>query len=569
MLAAMVCALAQGVEWKVPMPVASLSQVRTADGDRLLLVTPGGGVLTWGAPPKGSTEGLSVETLEGAPRGNLVLPDPARTLLCLGNWEMTKTALEPGIQGLLPEQGPSKAFDLLFALGPQGLFAYPLQPDGTFGSEGQRLARRAVFSLRVGTPRFAPLIDDVNADGMSDCVVPSTDLVGLWVQKVDAEGGRSFEKSGEVAVEVTEGAGFAVEDLSNRLSMAFSIPGLNTEDLNGDGRPDLIVEQGSLRSFHLQAADGSYPKEPDVQVDLAIFKDPEAASDSFSPGAALSLSDSAVLTRADLNGDGIPDHVISQGRKLWVFASSTKGPQFTEPSTILRSAEPITGVLVARLNDDPLKDLLLLRVELPTIPTLMLGLFSSWDISIRASAYTNLGDTKFDTKPARSSELQLRLPPILDVIHDPYSLLERFRAAGSKFRDKTEGDFNGDGKADLLLLTAERDAADVYFGRALAKDVFTEDDFEQTLRKELFESKERVWDVDRLLAFLGGLAAEQERRFTEGRPPSAHFAIAPPEKAHLVEIRALDLNADGRDSAMAIFATDEAGRNLLLRLLNW
>ncbi|HPF12809.1 MAG TPA: VCBS repeat-containing protein, partial [Planctomycetota bacterium] len=567
----MVLACAQVSDAKVPVPVASMSQVRTPAGDRLVLITPNGAVLTWGAVPVAAAEGQAPtardEVFEPSPRGSLELPNPGSTLVCLGNWDIAAQAAPQRFVSSSTLPYPPERAEVLFALGPKGLMAYALQPDGTFASEGQTLARRATFSLRVGVPRFSPLITDVNADGRSDCLVPSTEAVGLWLQHVDDQGARSFERSGEVLVEVAEGAGYDVEDLSQRLSMAFTIPGLNTEDLNGDDRPDLIVEQGSQNSFYLQREDGSYPTQPDVQVDLSIFKDPEATSDSFTPGASLSIRGTADLTRADLNGDGIPDHVISQGRKLWVFPSSKAGPQFTEPSSILRSAEPITGVLVARLDDDSLKDLLLLRVDVPSIPTLMLGLFSSWDISIRASAYKNLGQTKFDTRPSKSSELQLRLPPILDVVRDPYSLLERFRTAGSKFRDRTEGDFNGDGQRDLILLTPERDAIDVYFGRQAISEAFTEEDFEQTLRKELFESTDRVWDVDRLLAFLGGLAAEQERRFTEGRPAAKHLAIELPANAHLVEIRAIDLNGDGTDSALAVFATDLEGRNLQLRLL--
>jgi hypothetical protein len=564
MLTFLLCMLAQTGDYTVPVPVSSIAQMRTTSGDRLVLVTPQGAVLTLGQSEDPQTKSQGQDAFELVPRGGLVLPDASRTLLCLGRWNMSARPKEPTA---FSTDAARQSADLLFALGPKGLFAYELQADGTFAVEGTRLARRANFDLRVGTPQFAPLMDDVNADGKSDCVVPGADQVSLWIQKLDPAGVRSFEKAGDVVVEVSEGADFSVEDLSDSVSMTFSIPGLNTKDINGDGRPDLIVKQGATHGFHLQRVDGSYAKEPDIKVDLGIFKDPEASGDSNRPGGALTLEDRAAMTRADLNGDGISDHVISHGRKLWVFPGGSNGPQFTEPSTILRSAEPITGVMVARIDDDDLKDLLLLRIDLPTIPTLMLGLFSSWDISLRASAYRNLGDSKFETRPFQSSELQLRLPPILDVMHDPYSLLERFRSAGSQFRDKAQGDFNGDGKPDLLLLTSKRDALEVYYGQQASDREYTLDDFEQTLRKELFEAKERVWDVDRLLGFIGGLAAEQERRFTEGQPANTDLALENPEGYQLVEIRALDLNGDGRDNALAVFAKEASSQELIFRLL--
>ena len=533
-------------------PVAAQALIRCTLGDRLVLVTPEGLIQTLGGAR--GPEGQRFERFEARPVGDLQLADPARSLLALGNY-----AFEPveDAGALAPDS--RRRCELLFVCGPGGLEAYPLQEDGSFGREGRRLARRASFGLRVGAPRFAPLVQDVNADGRSDVLVPAASHVGLWLQRGEAGQEPIFELAGEVAVEVGEGAGFEGQDLSDRLSLSFTIPGLETEDMNGDGQPDLLVRQGQRRGFHLQRADGSYGKEPDISVDLSIFKDPESADAEIRPGGALTIGDQADLTRSDLDGDGIPDHVVSQGKKLWVFPGRPSGPQFTEPSTVLKSAEAITGVVVARIDDDGLRDLLLMRVEVPTIPTLMLGLFSSWDISVRASAYRNLGAVRFETKPFRSTELKLRLPPILELVRDPYSLVERFRSAGSRFRERTGGDFDGDGQADILLLSPERDRADLFRGRGVSAGRFTVDDFENTLRRELFETGTTVWDIDRLLGFLGGLAAEQERRLTEGQQPVAQLRLDPKgygleAGSVLIEVLAVDLDGDGQDSPVAVWA---------------
>lgn len=533
-------------------PVAAQALIRCTLGDRLVLVSADGLVQTLGGAI--GPEGQRFERFEALPVGELVLADPARSLLALGSY-----AFQASEAGAVLAPDARRRCELLFVCGPGGLEAFPLQEDGSFGRDGRRLARRASFGLRVGSPRFAPLVQDVNADGRSDVLVPAASHVGLWLQRGEPGQEPVFELAGEVAVEVGEGAGFAGQDLSDRLSLSFTIPGLETEDMNGDGQPDLLVRQGQRRGFHLQRPDGSYAKEPDLSVDLSIFKDPESSESEIRPGGALTLGEEADLTRSDLDGDGIPDHVVSQGKKLWVFPGRKSGPQFTEPSTVLKSAEAITGVVVARLDDDPLRDLLLMRVEVPTIPTLMLGLFSSWDISVRASAYRNLGAARFETKPFKSTELKLRLPPILELVRDPYSLVERFRSAGSRFRERTGGDFDGDGQSDILLLSPERDRAELFRGRGISAGRFTLDDFERTLRRELFEAGTTVWDIERLLGFLGGLAAEQERRLTEGQAPAATLALDP--KAYgveagsqLIEVLALDLNGDGRDSPVAVWA---------------
>ena len=41
----------------------------------------------------------------------------------------------------------------------------------------------------------------------------------------------------------------------------------------------------------------------------------------------------------DLNDDQIPDTVIFHRRKLWFFHGTKNGPQFSEPSAIIKSAE--------------------------------------------------------------------------------------------------------------------------------------------------------------------------------------------------------------------------------------
>jgi hypothetical protein len=533
--------------------VAAQALVRRAGGDILLLVSPEGDVRSLGSALTSGTA-PAPEVLSPELRGSLRLPDPARSLLALGCY-----AFEPRASGEDLAPDPRQRCDVLFLCSPAGLEAFALEADGSISATGRRLARRASFGLRVGTPRFAPLLDDVNADGLSDFLVPSPKHVALWLQRGEPGQEPVFELAGEVAVEVGEGAGFDGEDLTDRLSLAFTIPGIETEDVNGDKRPDLLVAQGQRRGFHLQRDDGSYPKEPDIELDLSIFRDPEFGDFELQPGGSLTLGENASMTRSDLDADGIPDHVISQGKKLWVFRGTTAGPQFTQPSTVLKSAEAITGVLTPNLDEDKLRDMLLMRVEVPTIPTLMLGLFSSWDISVRASGYRNLGAARFETKPFRSTELKLRLPPILELVRDPYSLVERFRRAGSQFRERTGGDFDGDGNPDILLLSPERDRAELYLGRGPEAGHFTLDDFEATLRRELFETDRQVWDIDRLLGFLGGLAAEQERRLTEGQEPKANYpldakALGLPKASTLIEVISLDLDGDGRDSAIAVWA---------------
>ena len=130
-------------------------------------------------------------------------------------------------------------------------------------------------------------------DGLDDIVVPTLSGVELWLASLGTEQrAPAFRKMATISVEVAHWGSHDAEYLSDSLESSFAIPGLATRDVNGDGRPDLLVEQGNRRAFHLQREDGSFPLEADVAVDLSIFRDTTEAS-GFALGGTLSAGDKA------------------------------------------------------------------------------------------------------------------------------------------------------------------------------------------------------------------------------------------------------------------------------------
>ena len=334
----------------------------------ILLIGGKGEVRTWRLDKQSGR-------MEKRPRGKLVLPDSDRTLLA---WEK-----------LLPDLPRPQ----LITLSPKGAHAYLADEFGVFAVKPRLLARRAKFKLRVNDPLFAGVVQDINSDGQLDIVVPGAERTEVWIRD-----GKRFRRTARIAVEIDRWDSVDGQALSDSLTTSFRIPNLRTQDVNGDGRPDLLVRSGRKRSFHLQAEDGSFPAEPDVRLDLRIFRDTTPAA-SMRPGRTLAGGNSQRYESRDLDGDGIPDYVIAHRRKVWVFHGNKVRPQFTKPTTILKVSDDITAMVIANLDDDKYPDLLLLKVQVPSAAGIVAGLVGGLEIDASALGYANDGERGFSRTP--------------------------------------------------------------------------------------------------------------------------------------------------------------------------
>ena len=503
--------------------------------------------------------GLNPELL-----GGLVLSDPSHTVIALAR--MSAGA------------GPAE----LVAASPHGVELFRPDEHGVLHGDAVPLLPRVRFRLRVGSPTFADIVQDVNGDGRNDLVLPAGEKLELWIQQSSdaasvadkasgdkasgdkangdkangdkangdkangdkANGALEFRRAATVRVPVSSAHDTDANELSDVLSFELSIPRLTMQDVNGDGRPDLCVKDGDVRAFHLVAADGSIRERPDVSVDLSMFRDttPEA---EIKPGRTLAGGEKPHYEVRDLDADGIPDYVIAHRRKVWVFHGSKKGPQFTEPSTILKADDDVTGLVLADLDADKLPDLVLFKVQVPSLASILRGLLQEWEVEIDAAGYKNLAGKTFDTKPAWKNALFLRLPSILSIVRDPEALLHRFEEVGRKFRLPTEADFDGDGKKDLALVTEDGTTLEMWMGRERSLATERESN-EALLRKFVFDDPEHVWDLDRVLAFMGGYAQRRTQLLTGDRPSDARFALRPPSEFDLSGVYAADVDGDGR-----------------------
>ncbi len=471
-------------------------------------------------------------SLEPLPGGRFTLADPMHALIALGD----------------RFGGGGK---MLVALSSEGTRLHVWNEPAGFDVEGELVAPHARFSLRTGRPTFAPLLSDVDGDGTAELVVPRADACELWRAEERKDESWTLRRAAEVVSRSTHHEEAAVEALSDELEASFVLPGLRLRDVNGDERDDLLVTTEQLHAFHLQREDGSFPPQPDVRLDLTIFRDTTPQSE-IAPGEIVSGNeDDARLVSEDLDGDGIVDHVITHRRKVWVFRGEKEGPRFTEPVRVLKASEDVTAALVLDVDADGRGDLVLIKVRVPRIGEIVLGLVSEWEIGAHVVGYQNRGDLELSTTPTWERDLALRLPPLLDVLRSPEKWVEKVEKLGEQMRAPIVADLGGDGVPEIVLPRPAEGRLALWRPRSdEAPPAAEEAGDTDIVRRFLFEDERTRWSIDSLLQMLADRAAARLAVWTRGREPDALVPLRPASEYLWLGVLAGDFDGDGRQELL-------------------
>ncbi|MFC1761506.1 hypothetical protein ACFL6U_05440 [Planctomycetota bacterium] len=464
---------------------------------------------------------------------------------------------------------------VLATLTPEGLYAYPVNEDGSVRSAGVLVNRRMKFQLRVGQPVFSNFMQDINQDGQRDILVPQMNRCEIWINggftadtsTLGQESMPTFSRMGTFSVKMAHGRSTDMGNTTGTLSEYISIPSLLLKDINGDEYLDLVVRHESKYDYYILDQEGRIPDTPTASLDLSLFQDTTPVGEEVQFGETLNIGGKPQLTESDLNNDTIPDYVISHRRKLWFFHGTDQGPQFTDPSSIIKIAEDITLFLVCLLDEDDYPDLLMLKVKIPTLSRLLQALFADWEVKTESIGYQSKQGQSFELSSTWQGEVFLHLPSILSMINNP-DIVKEFEV-DKQYGRPVHGDFNGDGSLDVVMVKKKTGHYEMWFGAEGEQETrgSTFDDPKELgakIRKLLFTKTDNVWDITRIKKAMNSLMNEQVFAVTGGKDPNLHLAQF--KDLQNVQAISVDFDHDETDELFFVYAHPQANHLTVFEL---
>ncbi len=390
--------------------------------------------------------------------------------------------------------------------------------------------------------RPCELMRDVDGDGRADLIVPMADRVRLWFGGADGlVAGPELRTSSALGLAVDRRPGR--RDLLGRVSRTLRLPPLAMRDLSGDGRPDLLLQDGKGIFQYIAGPEG-LPLEPSAEVDLGRFEE-KVPPPRFDAGNVAGLAKQGVWEHwADLDQDGADDLVVLAGGTVIIYLGGEAGLDLRRPRDQLPTAGNVLYAFTAKVDADDYPDLVLLRVEDVSLARMLTWIVFSFSVDFDLLAYEGLGNGRFRKRPMpQSKSLELKSPSLLDLF--------RGRDAADALRRTVArlADFDGDGRAtDLVLLDPD---GRLRGWRGLVEDpAVLERAGDRFLRDLLQREKVLDLDVDTLIGWLLGRASLLVQ-LAESRPPD--FERPAPEGWELPQTLAVaDFDGDGRDEVLVL-----------------
>jgi hypothetical protein len=159
----------------------------------------------------------------------------------------------------------------------------------------------------------------------------------------------------------------------------------------------------------------------------------------------------------------------------------------------------------------------------------------------------------------------------LDVLKNADKLIARFVTALRNLRTPIEGDYDGDGKTDIALLFDDVEAKERRIELWLAAKGQLDPaalDQETLLRTLIFDTEDKLWTVDRMLDWLGGLGKGIAKELHGNRPPDGMHRFDSADTLRIECAQAADLDGDGRDELMLVRRSRDAARTSTITVLS-
>ena len=290
--------------------------------------------------------------------------------------------------------------------------SYGLGPDGAFTAPEVLLEITSYLPRGVTRMNF---VRDVNRDGREDLVVPGAGRYHIFLRTDGAEG--SFAAPIDVLFDAS--IEYEVGDpgsLTSTFGQRVKIPWFSVEDVDGDGRQDLVSETAEEVLFHL--ADPQLSTSPTWRIDLRALRAQMPRRDGLDLDDLFSNFDGGIDWRiADLDGRAPNDLVLQIGTTFKTYLDATLTGPGDRPNQVLRVSGNLLYFFLRDVTDDGRSDLQLVRGERISIGTVIRWLIFPGSLDFELFTYANEGGS-FARRPSRRNKVSIEIPRLVSFLKE-------------------------------------------------------------------------------------------------------------------------------------------------------
>jgi hypothetical protein len=420
--------------------------------------------------------------------------------------------------------------------------------EGGFGEGTLLLASRSYLPHGISRMRF---VRDVDGNGRPDLVLPAAGLYRIHLQSPDGAWAAGFEIEYEADIDYEVGD---TNSLEGTFGQTLRIPWFSMEDVDGDGRQDLVSSSAERVDFHLARPELSAT--PTWTLDLVDLKPAPGQRKEIDLEDLFSNLDQGVKWRIEeLDGKAPRDLVLQIDGTIKVYHGGSVRGVTAQPDQVLKISGNLLHYFLRDVTGDDLPDLQLLRGEQVGLGRVLRWLVLPGSLDFEFFTYENTAG-QFSRKPTRRNTIALKIPRLLTLLDDIEEIEAQFERQSQIPAQRLAFDADGEPN-DVVDVVGGR----VLFHRDRAPSVderFTSLEggtAESIVEAFLLKDLDALADEGTRTIDLGGY---EQWRFSPGvalRESCAGaqpaLSIEAPGSEGDYSLRVVDLNGDGRDDVIA------------------
>lgn len=426
--------------------------------------------------------------------------------------------------------------------------------------EGEVLAEMPIY-LPSGLSRV-PFARDVDGDERLDLVLPGPGRFHIFLNRSAAvDGETKLVWSAPLIVEFDPNVDYDFGDptrLSSTFGQSIIVPFFTVEDVDGDGRQDLVSEVEDRVSVHL--ARPKIDSSPTWELDLSGFKSAPTLRDVDLDNLLGSVSGFAQWRIADLDGIAPSDLVMGAEGEVRIYLGGGAKGAAGDPTQVLKASGNVLRFFVRDVTGDAKPDLQIIRGERVSLSRLLKYLLLPGQLDFDVLTYENQGGA-LARRPTQRATVGLRVPRLITFFGEAKELGDRIEAQWKIpavridwDRDGASNDVVDEVDGELWLY---RDAAPP---EHRFEHVTMSEGIEGLVEQVVLRDTDRlgdggltVIDIETLDDFVGSPGAALRAAVTEAEP-TLRMPLRPGVEDR--EFRALDLNADGKTDILTVIEGD-------------